>query len=703
LTILEQTGEFSFWMNRLPIFEDLPRRRRLLPPAFLVMACVWCALCAQAEKPWSILGPAGGDARAFASIPGEPNHLYLGTTNSWLYESKDGGATWRRLTRLDPLGGFVLDSIVVDETNPSTLYVGAWKDSSGGGLWISRDGGHSWTQCAALKGQPVHALVQAPSDPQTLFAGTLTGVFRSSDAGATWKQISPAGDREIHEIESLAVDPKNDEIVYAGTWHLPWKTADGGKTWHNIKQGLIVDSDVFSIIIDPERTKTVYLSACSGIYKSENAGLLFRKIQGIPTEARRTRVLMQDPENREVVYAGTTEGLYKTENGGHTFQRMTGADVVVNGVYVDPRDSKHVLLATDRGGVLASQDGGVTFAQSNEGLSERKVAALLVDRDNPARMYAGVVNDKNFGGVFRSTDGGASWAQLQAGLDGRDVFALSQTRDGTVAAGTSHGIFVLDPPSGTGPASASAGGAAEPAAAVLSWEPRNTIANTIMKAMTEKAYGGKRVNIEKQEKAPVVELDSRVSSLDVSGDVWAATTDLGVLTSRDQGATWQGGPVMGAGDYLSVAVHEKTMVAARTDGVVISKDEGQTWWPMGLPTMLTRIHRVIFSPDGTIWLGAREGVYFTHDQGKTWLWLERLPFRDVDDLSYDSVSKRILVSSRSSDQVFAIDPKTITWQWWQTGYQVALIRAAGRRLVAASLDDGVVVGPDAGGVATGGK
>ena len=65
----------------------------------------------------------------------------------------------------------------------------------------------------------------------------------------------------------------------------------------------------------------------------------------------------------------------------------------------------------------------------------------------------------------------------------------------------------------------------------------------------------------------------------------------------------------------------------------------------------------------------------------------------MDDLSYDAALKRILVSSRSSDQVYAIDPKTMKWDWWQTGYQIALVRAAGDRLVAASLDDGVLVGP----------
>ncbi len=687
--------ELSVSMNRLPCVPT-ESCRVWVSAHVLFFLFFLCVAGLPAQSSWSAVGPAGGDARAFASVPGQPQHLFLGTTNGWLYESLDAGATWHRLAKLGSGDGFVLDHIVVDSADPSTMYVGAWKDSDDGGLWISHDAGHTWQESADFKGQPVHALVQAPSDPRTLFAGTLQGVFRSSDGGATWTQITPPGSHEIHEIESLAIDPADPDTVYAGTWHLPWKTTDGGKTWNSIKQGLIVDSDVFSIIVDPERTHTVYLSACSGIYKSENAGALFRKIQGIPSEARRTRVLVQDPENRQVVYAGTTEGLYKTVNAGRTFERMTGADVVVNDVYVDPGDSDHVLLATDRGGVLVSRDAGVTFAESNQGISERKVTALLVDSGNPQRLYAGVVNDKSYGGVFRSVDGGEHWEQLGSGLDGRDVFSLAQTKDGAIVAGTTHGIFVLQgsssddpPPAANG---ATGGGSPRVPGAALTWQPRNDIANTLLKASTEKVRGA-RVNIEKQVQAPVIEFSSEVHALDVSGDVWVAATSYGLLTSHDLGVTWQGGPVMGEGDYLSVTVHGDDMAAARADGVVLSKDAGQTWWPMGVPTMLTRIHGVAYSPDGTLWLGAREGVYYTPDLGKTWLWLHRLPFRDVDDLSYDAEMKRILVSSRASDQVYAIDPKTMAWDWWQTGYQIALIRAAGDRLVAASLDDGVLLGP----------
>ncbi len=426
-------------------------------------------MCLPAESAWTVVGPAGGDARAFAAFPGQPKHLLLGTTNSWLYESTDEGANWHRLAKLGTDDGLVLDSIVVNSADPATIYVGAWKNSDEGGLWVSHDRGHSWSEPAQFKGQPIHALAQAPSDPHILYAGTLEGVFRSDDSGATWAQISPPGSHEIHEIESLAVDPGNADVVYAGTWHLPWKTTDGGKTWHNIKQGLIVDSDVFSIIVDPEHAHIVYLSACSGIYKSENAGILFRKVQGIPSEARRTRSLMQDPEQRDVVYAGTTEGLYKTVNSGKTFERLTDSDVVVNAVYVDPGDSNRVLLATDRGGVLTSQDAGVTFTPSNQGISERKVAAVLVDRDNPDVLYAGVVNDKKYGGVFRSSDGGAHWEQLGSGLDGSDVFALAETKDGRVVAGTGHGLFVLGDGGGNAAAAGdppAAGGGSNPEAGV---------------------------------------------------------------------------------------------------------------------------------------------------------------------------------------------------------------------------------------------
>ena len=456
-------------MSRMRICVKPRSRRGILAQAFIFLFFSITVQELPAQTVWNAVGPDGGDARAFAAVPAQPSHLYLGTLDSWIYESTDSGATWRRLAKLDRTDDLVVDNLIVDEANPTTVYAAAWKlDETGGGLWISHDSGRTFNDVAGLRGQSIRALAQAPSNPKMLFAGTLQGVFRSTDSGATWTQISPPDSREIHEVESLAIDPADPNIVYAGTWHLPWKTTDGGQNWKNIKQGVIEDSDVFSIIVDPARPKTVFLSACSGIYKSENAGELFHKVQGIPSDARRTRVLMQDPANREVVYAGTTEGLYKTTDAGKTFKALTGIDVIVNDVYVDPSNPNHVLLATDCGGVLVSSDAGATFEPSNRGISERKVDALLVDRADPQRLYAGVVNDKAYGGVFLSRNGGGVWEHMGEGLEGRDVFALAQTADGAIVAGTTHGIFALT-------ANVEAGVSPR-------WEPRNLIANTVLKA-----------------------------------------------------------------------------------------------------------------------------------------------------------------------------------------------------------------------------
>ena len=624
-----------------------------------------------ASLQWISVGPEGGDARSFAYDPADPAHIYMGTTTSWIYQSTNGGTTWKRLARLGKVDNLVVDNMVVDSTDPKTIYAGVWRlDRTDGGVYISHDGGVTWTSSSDMNGKSVRALSQAPSDPKILVAGAISGVYRSSDSGVHWTQISPESSGEIHKVESIAIDPVDPKVIYAGTWHLPWKTTDGGATWHNIKQGLIDDSDVFSIIIDPTQPTVVYASACSGIYLSATGGELFHKVQGIPSTARRTRVLMQDPLNHKVVYAGTTEGLYRTLDSGATWTRMTGPDVIINDVYVDPKNDQHVMLATDRSGVLTSQDGSATFSSTNSGFSQRQVAAFLPDALHPQTMYAGVVNDKIYGGVFVTQDGGKTWHQQSNGLDGRDVFTLAQSEDGTILAGTSHGIFRWE-------------GSA--------WQEDGKVINSITKTVTVVRKGKKTSKTETETTKPE-SIDVQVDDLSLTGSVWFAATAGGVYRSVTQGATWTG-PVLKELKYSFVDAHGPVVFAATRHELQLSNDTGVTWTPLTLPDKLTTVRALATSPNGTLWLGGPEGVIYSDDRGQTWHAMDQLPVSNINNIDYDPGLKRIVITSGNSTLIFAVDPAEKNWKWWDAGWNVRMVHSIEGRLVAASLYDGVVIEP----------
>ena len=645
---------------------------------------------------WFPFGPDGGSARAFAADPRDHAHLYLGAANGWIYQSRDGGKKWERLARVGNRDDLVIDSILVDPADPKHLAVGAWVladlNHPDGGLYISNDGGVTWTSQPEMRGQSVRALTSAPSDPKILVAGTLEGVFRSTDNGGHWERISPRDNAEIHEVESLAVDPVDPNIIYAGTWHLPWKTTDGGSTWTNTKQGIIEDSDVFSILVDPKQSNVVYLSACSGIYKSEDSGAKFEKVQGIPSTARRTRVLMQDPNNLDTVFAGTTEGLYRTFDAGKFWIQTTRPDVIVNDVFVDPTDSKHVLLATDRRGVLASDDGGDSFLPSNDGFSARQITAFAGDAQHPATVYVGVVNDKDSGGVFVSHTGGLSWSHLSDGLDGHDVFSLGQAPDGTMLAGTERGIYRLkdaawlrageDAKVATAPATASA--------AASKTKPMRK-AGRGRPAVKQRQVAKARVAVAA---VPLKSFDGSVYGFALTGETLYAATSQGVLRSVSSGLTWNLVASIPVGEWRFVAASKGNLVAASLGAVEMSVDGGDTWQAVALPAKVMQVLALSVDQHGGVWVGDRDGVYFSADKGANWQTLKNLYVRNVNSLYYDEPADRVLVTTdEPATTAFAVEALSKEVTSWDTKWNLRFVRPVGDHLVAATLFDGIVVQP----------
>jgi len=660
----------------VPLLISRLSRTRVFFALVVVFLCGYGRLFAAIR--WLPFGPDGGDARAFASDPKDHAHLYLGTANGWIYESKDEGGTWRRLARVGDRDDLVLDNIVVDASDPQHLIVGAWMlGSTDGGLYESTNGGTSWKSQPEMKGQSVLALAQAASNPAILVAGTLKGVYRTTDHGAHWTQISPADSKELHEVESIAIDPKDPQTIYAGTWHLPWKTTDGGAKWANIKQGIIDDSDVFSILVDPAKPNVVYASACSGIYKSDNAGGEFHKVQGIPSSARRTRVLMQDPSHLDTVFAGTTEGLFRTEDAGKLWMRTTGEDLIVNDVYVDSSNSKKMLLATDRGGVMASDDGGFSFHSANQGFSARQVTSFVQDRQHPANVYAGVVNDKRWGGVFQSPNDGLNWQQMSGGLEGRDVFSLEQAPDGTILAGTSHGIFKMVDASWTRVADVRS-------------------ASRAVAAPARKAAAGRVARPAAVKPGAVVAggSDAAVLALAATPDTMLAATNAGLWFSKDSGNNWTASPDVPNEEWRFLGAAKNWVVAASLHSILRSEDAGGHWKSASLPGGMTQITGVAVDDTGSIWLSGREGVFVSRDNGASWTTPPGLVLKSVDSLYFDARNQRLLITTGAQPSVafeYRLADQRVVYN--DAGWNLRFVRPVGDHFIGATLFDGIVVQP----------
>jgi photosystem II stability/assembly factor-like uncharacterized protein len=649
-------------------------KRNVLRTSLLVLAVSLLSTALLASGPWQVLGPDGGDARSLAYDAHNPDHILLGTSTGQMFVSNDAGRTWSRLARL---GGddYVLDHISIDPQDSDRIYVSAWSVSSQqiGEIFRTRDGGRSWETLPAMHGKSIRALAMHKGDSKVVVVGALDGVYRSKDGGDTWERLSPANSTDIKNIESIAVDPKDPNTVYAGTWHLAWKTSDAGANWQHINKGMIDDSDVFSVIVDHDNPSVVFASACSGIYRSENGGNLFTKIQGIPFSARRTRVLKQDPANENIIYAGTTEGLWKSTDLGKVWKRVSNPEVVVNDVLIDPRDSKRVLLATDRSGVMASTDGASNWTTSNHGYAHRYVSAILADNRDASTLYVGVVNDREYGGVFYSHDAGQHWFQRAAGLGGKDVFALKQAPSGMLVAGTNHGVYSLER------------NASE-------WRPMNVLLlESTLK--TPRKGSRKAVTTTTFQKS---QLESRVNDLELGSGRWLAATTSGIYSSTDQGKTWKGGEILAQIDFVSVRADGSTVVAATRASVLVSNDSGATWKLAGLPSYVVSIRGAAIASDGQIMIASREGAFRSADGGATWEHVGNgLPGKDITSVSFDPTHKRLLATSDATGVIFESRDGGRSWQRGpDSGFPLRRVSVIGGRFVAATPFDGVILQPE---------
>ncbi|HEY8460491.1 MAG TPA: YCF48-related protein [Blastocatellia bacterium] len=327
---------------------------------------------------------------------------------------------------------------------------------------------------------------------------------------------------------------------------------------------------------------------------------------------------------------------------------MTAANVVINAVAVHPDRPDRVFLGVDDGGVLISVNGGESYEASNAGFINRQVRAVVADKAQRGRVYAGVIFDRANGGVFISDDGGRAWRQSMTGMGVRDVFSLyqSDSNPATIYAGTNNGLFRSDDRG-------------------LTWKQvkKAPARKTQVKAVAKSKKSAKTgldtlVDLQNQVFAilpftPAIsaqsggpsygpgsgpntgEGDSRPSPAGSSGAAWMiASTWNGLFITEDEKKGWReiklsrtinktAGANAAPIKVSAVVTNPKlpgAIFVGTNDGLFISRDNGESFQQIEMPEPARRIQALVCDPRNpeTIYVGAAAGFFRSMDGGRSW-------------------------------------------------------------------------------------
>ena len=174
--------------------------------------------------------------------------------------------------------------------------------------------------------------------------------------------------------------------------------------------------------------------------------------------------------------------------------------------------------------------------------------------------------------------------------------------------------------------------------------------------------------------------------------VYAGTSD-GVARSDDNGKTWAAVSSLKMPETHFVAVQAKMVLAAGLKRMALSVDDGASWDAVPLPADLTQINAIAMDSLNNLWVGGREGVWYSTDYGLTWKTPERLLINEVSGIYFDSENKRMLVTTSNSSYVFSASMPDYNVKFWDTGWKLRFARPVGDHMIGATLFDGMVIQP----------
>ncbi len=694
--------------------------------AVTAMALVAGGAAAQQVNPdlmkgmrWRSIGPfRGGRVIAVAGVSSQPNVFYFGGTGSSIWKTTDAGNTWTPVA--DKLSVSSIGSIAVAETDANIVYAGTGETcirgniSHGDGVYKSTDAGATWTNIGLKDTRHIGRVIVHPKNADIVFVAALghaygpnaeRGVFRSMDGGKTWEKVLYK-DEKTGAID-IAFAPTNPSILFAALWEAnrtPWgatsggpgsglyKSSDGGATWKKLEgnglpKGVLGRIGVSASGADANRVYAVIEAEDGGLFRSDDGGTNWRRVN----EERRFRQrawyythVNADPKSADTVYVMNT-GFYRSTDGGRTFTQVSVPHGDNHGLWIDPTNPERMINGND-GGANVSVNGGKTWTRQDT-QPTAQFYHVITDNQFPYRVY-GAQQDNSTVSIASRSDGGSitreDWYEVGGCESG---YIAPHPADPNIVYAGCYGGHITRWDKRTGqeqeinawpenPMGWSAGAMRHrwqwTAPIVISKHDSNVLyhaAEVLFKTtnggMSWTAISPDLTRNDKSKQGdsggPITHDNTSVEYYDVifavaesplqKDLIWAGTDDGLVHITRDGGKNWTNVTPKEMPEWSLVSLIEASPFDAATAYLAIDRHElddfkpyiyktsdyGKTWKKIatGIPeNTFVRAVREDPKRKGLLYAGTETGVYVSFDDGANWQSLQlNLPTTPVHDLA----------------------------------------------------------------------
>ena len=387
---------------------------------------------------WRLIGPAisGGRISDVEIVPGTQSHIYVGAASGGVWESVNHGTTWEPI--FDDAANLSVGDIALAPSDPLEIWVGTGEPNNrnsspwGEGVYHSSDGGETWRLAGLEETRHIGRIVVHPANPDIVWVAALghlfgpnpeRGVYRTTDRGETWEMVLHIDDDT--GFVDLALNPADPSMLYAAAYQRRrrawgfagggpgsglYKSTDGGDSWAEVTEGLPEgDKGRIGLAVsaqDPALVMAVVEAGEGGIFTSRDYGETWTRVNELNQRPMYYSQLRIDPNDVERVWL-VAGSLHRSEDGGDNFEALpmeieynTGVHVDHHDLWIDPEDSRHMILGND-GGLYSTWDDGDNWTFIGN-IPIAQFYDVDLDLADPYHVYGGLQDNNSYRGPSRT-------------------------------------------------------------------------------------------------------------------------------------------------------------------------------------------------------------------------------------------------------------------------------------------------------------